>query len=57
MASQKGHTEVIRLLLVAKADVNVKAVFKGEEHTALSVAKQAGYTPIVTLLKKYGAKE
>ncbi len=57
MASQQGHAEVVRLLLEAKGDVNVKVEVKGKVYTALSIAKMKGHTRIVTLLEKYGAKE
>lgn len=57
MASQNGHTEIVKLLLASKADVNAKAYAGGKDYTPLSIAKQMGHTKIVKLLKKYGAKD
>jgi hypothetical protein len=48
MASQKGDAEVVKLLLDAKADVNVKAKKNGI--TPLFIASVNGYTEIVKLL-------
>ena len=55
IASQNDHIEVVKLLLAAKADVDIKVKIDGKVYTALSVAKEKGYTHIVTLLKKQGA--
>ncbi len=47
MASQNGHSEVVKLLLEAGADVN-----KDDK----KIASENGHTEIVKLLKKYEAK-
>ena len=57
IASGYGHTEVVKLLLEAGADVNAKASIAGKDYTPLSVAKLGGHIRIVVLLKKHGAKE
>ena len=53
-AVQQGHTEIVKLLLVAGADVNAK---ENEGDTPLSIAKQKEHTQIIKLLKEYGAKD
>ena len=53
-ASVAGCTDIVRIFLEARADVNEK----GSEGTAaLDAAVGEGYTEIVELLKKAGAKE
>jgi len=52
-ASEKGYTEIVKLLLKAGADVNAE---DGDGRTALILAKEQGYIEIVDLLKKAGAK-
>ena len=53
-ASQNGHTKTVKMLLEAKADVNVA---NKDGDTALSIARQQGNKEIVQLLKSAGAKE
>jgi len=53
MASQNGHTEVVKLLLENGADVNMKIKLFGE--TALWLASQNGHAEIVKLLLDKGA--
>ena len=53
-ASESVCIEVVKLLLVKGADINVKNR-KGE--TALMIAKDKGYKEIVGMLEKAGAKE
>jgi hypothetical protein len=54
-ASLKGDVEVVEILLEAGADPNIKAPMSD---TALNAAKRTSENDeIVTLLKKYGAKE
>ena len=48
VASLKGHLQVVRALLSAKADVNAKAA-NGE--TAMSLATKGGFSQILQLLK------
>jgi ankyrin repeat protein len=57
IASQKGHTEVVRLLLTAGADVNTMIKVDGIDYTPLSIAKKMSHTRIVKLLEEYGAKD
>jgi ankyrin repeat protein len=53
IASRNGHTEVVKLLLTAKADVN--AAHKTQGITSLLIASQKGHTGIVKLLLTAGA--
>ncbi len=57
MAALKGHTEIVKALIAAKADVNVRAYSGGKRLTPLSVAKKKGHSQIIKLLKEYGTKE
>lgn len=52
MAAYLGHTEIVRLLLEAGADVT--AVDPGMKATALHAAAYAGRTGAATLLIEYG---
>jgi ankyrin repeat protein len=52
MAAYLGHTEIVRLLLEAGADV--KAVDPGMKATALHAASYAGRTEAAKLLVQYG---
>ena len=54
LASQNGHTEIVKLLLEADAKVNVAT---SNDATALILAMQNGHKEIARLLKEYGAKE
>src|ERR1044071_7845592 len=54
-ACDKGHTEVVRLLLERGADPNVKDSFYGA--TPMSWAAPKGHVEIVKLLIEKGAKE
>ena len=53
MASGRGDTEVVKLLLENGGEVNVKTTYG--ELTALMFASQEGHTEIVTLLLERGA--
>ena len=53
-ASEKGHTEIVRLLLQRGAGVNAKTKFDGYK-TALSKASEKGHTEIVRMLIEKGA--
>jgi len=53
LASEKGYTEIVKLLLDKGADVNVKEIPDGI--TALMWASQGGYTEIFKLLLEKGA--
>ena len=49
----KGYSDIVQLLVDNKADTNAKDS-KGD--TALKIAVRGGYTRIVELLKKAGAR-
>ena len=51
----KGHIEIIKALLAAGADVNIKTKVNG--WSVLHIAQLKGHTKIAELLKEYGAKE
>ena len=53
LASLFGNTEAVRLLLSRRPDANFKN-FNGQ--TALMLACEKGYEPIVSMLLEYGAK-
>ena len=46
------HTEIARLLIEAGADVNIRSSLNFHGKTALTLAEEAGYDEIVTLLKQ-----
>ena len=54
IAAQNGHTEIVKYLLKKGANVNLR---DNDGETALGAAKGKGYTDIVQLLEKAGAKE
>ena len=54
MASNKGHTEVVKLLLDREAKIDLRG---GDGSTALLRASQKGYTDIVKLLLVKGANQ
>jgi len=54
-AVQNGNVPLVRLLLVEGADVNARGA--SASGTALSAATRRGYTEIVQLLRKAGAKQ
>jgi len=51
-AAEKGHTEIVQLLLQKGADVNAKT---NSDRTALMLAAAKAHTEIVQLLLKNGA--
>jgi len=53
-AAMGGHAESVQVLLDSGADLGAKTT---DGKTALMTAEEAGYTEIVELLKKAGAKE
>ena len=53
IASAGGHTEVAKLLIKARADINAKG---NDGFTALMCAEEQRHTEIVKLLKEAGAK-
>jgi tetratricopeptide (TPR) repeat protein len=53
-AARSGHVDIVKLLIARGADVTVK---DENNNTALSYATKKGYSEIVELLKKAGAKE
>ncbi len=57
MAADRGRTEVVRLLLEAKADVHAAADASGTVDTPLSRAKRFGHAEIIELLLEAGAKD
>ena len=52
IASWRGHTEVVRVLLEHGADVNISRPYG----TALQAATKVGHTKIVEMLLEKGAK-
>jgi uncharacterized protein len=52
MASQNGHTDIVKLLLDRNVALDVKAV---NGTTPLMLASQNGYTEIVKLLCEWGS--
>ena len=48
VAAQRGHAEIVEILLKAGADPKVE---NEEGHTALELAKKEGYSHIICLLK------
>ena len=56
IAANNGQFNIVKLLLENKADVNAKASKDGKNYTPLGIAKEAGRTHIVKVLKEYGAK-
>jgi len=55
LAVRNGHEEAARALLYGDPDVNYKTRSGGD--TALKLAVQKGYEPVVSLLKRAGAVE
>ena len=55
LAVRNGHEEAARALLYGDPDVNYKTHSNGD--TALKLAQQKGYEPVVILLKRAGAVE
>ena len=53
-AAYMGHTEIVKVLIYAGADVNAK---KKSGKTALMCAESKSHTEIVEILKQAGAKE
>ena len=53
-ATEKGHTEIVKVLLSAVADIDAKS---NDGSTGLMVAEKGSHKEIVELLKKAGAKE
>jgi ankyrin repeat protein len=54
IAAERGHKEVVKLLLKKGADVNAR---DKDGWTALKNASYYGHKEIVELLKSYGAKK
>jgi len=52
VASEKGHKDVVKALIGAKADVSAKAT----GGTALFLATKHGFTEVARMLKQAGAK-
>jgi uncharacterized protein len=52
-ATEKGHAEIVKLLLDAGADVGITGK---DDRTALQIAIQEGYTEIIELLERGGAR-
>ncbi|MFC1478069.1 ankyrin repeat domain-containing protein [Candidatus Margulisiibacteriota bacterium] len=52
VAAKRGRTEVVKLLIEAGADLNLKNV---EDRTALMIAAEKGHTEIIKLLIEAGA--
>jgi ankyrin repeat protein len=54
MAAKSGHAEVVKLLLEADADTDIKTA---DGITALKWAKESGHSKIKEMLQKAGARE
>jgi ankyrin repeat protein len=54
LAAKKGHLEIVKALLAAGADVNVRTT---GGVTALFVAESGGHTAVVEILRKAGATQ
>jgi ankyrin repeat protein len=54
VAAFKGHVDVVKLLIDAKADVNTK---NNSGYTVLFAAAHYGHSDVVNMLKAAGAKE
>ena len=54
VATDRGHTNIVQLLLDNGSDVNVKAI---DGKSPLFLATKKGHTEIIELLKRAGAKE
>ena len=52
-AEEKGHDEIVKVLIKAGADVNVK---NDDGDTALMRAEEKGHDEIVKILKAAGAR-
>jgi hypothetical protein len=50
LAAEKGHTEIVKLLLKAGADPSIKNVWG---QTALQIAQQKDYKEIIQLIERY----
>ena len=55
LAAREGHAEVVKVLLEAKAEMNIGEPYMGE--TPLGVAIRKGHTEVVLILKEHGARE
>lgn len=53
-ASRHGAIDTVRVLLAYRADLNQ---FGKDHRTALKWAQEGGYSAVVDMLKKAGAKE
>ena len=51
---QKGHVDIVKLLLEAGADINAGA---SGTYSPLKIAEKNGHTEVVKLLEKYQKKE
>ena len=52
-AAWEGHTEIVKLLLDAGADVDVDAVYEDNWCTPLDYAESEGHSEIVSLIKTH----
>ncbi|UKZ46399.1 hypothetical protein TrVGV298_000600 [Trichoderma virens] len=53
LASEKGHKEIVQMLLESGAAINAKRIYYGEE-TALHIASEKGHKEIVQMLLENG---
>ncbi len=56
MAAAKGHSEIVKLLLKAGANIHAKVPVDGRDYTPLDIAQTMRHRDIVKILKEHGAK-
>ncbi len=56
VASEKGHVEIVKLLIANGANINLKANINGKSFTPLEIARKNSHTRIIDTLKENGAE-
>jgi ankyrin repeat protein len=57
LASQNGHTEIVKLLCEWGSDMTINTAIDNVDYTALKVANKMGRKDIVGILESIGAME